>query len=432
MDLKPILDELFAMTFHAGIRPGLERITELCSHLDEPHLRYPVIHVAGTNGKGSTCSMLASILTHAGYKVGLYTSPHIRQFNERIRINGTMISDEDVARLARPLMDQAKSFGGTFFEVTTAMAFQYFAERRVEVAIIETGLGGRFDATNIVQPFLSIITQIDIDHTEYLGTTLPQIAGEKAGIIKQGAPVVIGHRSGIVVNGRPVPDIRDVFVRKAESANTPISFAEDTIYVEMDAIHPDLTMTVSVTNDADRKYYTTDLCGQHQTSNIATVIAALPAISELYFVEEPHIREGLLRVKSTSGLYGRCDLINVDPFTVIDVSHNPGGIAALRDTLIASGKTSNSMQVVFGAMSDKDVAGMIDAIAPLAHTLHLCSPALPRALAVEELLNLALSRGIMNAVAHSSVAHAYKAAIAHGPTVVCGSFHVIDEVMLMC
>lgn len=432
MDLKPILDELFAMTFHAGIKPGLERIADLCTHLNEPHLRYPVIHVAGTNGKGSTCSMLASILTHAGYKVGLYTSPHIRTFNERIRINGAMISDNDVVRLARPLMDRAKSIGGTFFEVTTAMAFQYFAEHRVEVAIIETGLGGRLDATNIVQPFLSIITQIDIDHTEFLGTSLPQIAGEKAGIIKNGAPVVVGHRSGSDMSGRPLPDIRDVFTRKAEAVHTSASFAEDTIYVEMDSIHPDLTMTVSVTNDADRRYYTTDLCGEHQTRNIATVIAALPAICELYFVEEPHVREGLLRVKQTSGLYGRCDMINTDPFTVIDVSHNPGGISALRETLFASGRAPHSMQVVFGAMSDKDVAGMLENIAPLAHTIHLCAPTIGRALPVEELLNLALSLGIMNAVAHSSVAHAFKAAVSHGPTVACGSFHVIDEVVLEC
>ncbi|MCX6140220.1 MAG: bifunctional folylpolyglutamate synthase/dihydrofolate synthase [Candidatus Kapabacteria bacterium] len=425
MDLKPILDELFAMTFHAGIKPGLERIADLCASLHNPHLRYPVIHVAGTNGKGSTCSMLASILTHAGYKTGLYTSPHIRSFNERIRIDGRMISDEDVVRKARPLMDRAKSMGGTFFEVTTAMAFQHFADHRVDIAVIETGLGGRLDATNICQPFLSVITQIDIDHTEYLGSTLVQIAGEKAGIMKEGAPAVIGHRDSL-------GSLRSVFERKAETMHTSVTFAEDTIFVEVDAIHPDLTMTMSVVNDDDLRYYTTDMCGQHQAHNVATVIASLPAIRQVYFIEEQHVRDGLQRVKATSGLYGRCDLLSTNPFVVLDVSHNPGGVAALCEALIASGRDLHSMQVVFGAMADKDVGAMLNAIAPLAHTIHLCAPMIERSLPVEELSSLAIVHGILNTIAHSSVAHACRAAISQGPTVVCGSFHVADEAFLVC
>lgn len=425
MDLQTILDELFAMTFHAGIKPGLERIADLCTYLHDPHLRYPVIHVAGTNGKGSTSSMLASILTHAGYKTGLYTSPHISRFNERIRINGTMISDEDIVRMARPLMDRAKQMAGTFFEVTTAMAFQHFAEHRVDVAIIETGLGGRLDATNICQPLLSIITQIDIDHTEYLGSTLVQIAGEKAGIIKQGAPAVVGHRD-------PNGLLRHVFEHRAEAVHTSVTFAEDTVYVEADAIHPDLTMTMSVVSGDELRYYTTDLCGQHQAHNVSTVIASLPTIRQVYFVEEQHVRDGLQRVKQTSGLYGRCDLISTDPFVVLDVSHNPGGIAALCETLLASGREPNSMQIVFGAMADKDVGGMLTAISPLAHTIHLCAPMIPRSLPVEDLSSLALTYGLANTVAHSSVAHAYRSARALGPTVVCGSFHVADEAVLVC
>ncbi|MBC8124716.1 MAG: bifunctional folylpolyglutamate synthase/dihydrofolate synthase [Candidatus Kapabacteria bacterium] len=423
MDIQPILDKLFAMTFHAGIKPGLERIEDLCSSINNPHLRYPVIHVAGSNGKGSTCSILASILTCAGYKTALYTSPHISRFNERIRVDGVAISDEDIVRLASPLMEKAQENGSTFFEVTTAMAFQYFAERRVDVAIIETGLGGRLDATNICQPFLSIITQIDVDHTEYLGTTLEKIAGEKAGIIKQGAPVVIGHRE-------PLPILRSVFESKAESVHTEIVFAEDSIFVELDAIHPDLTMTISVVGNDELRYYTTDLCGRHQTNNISTVLAAMPIIRTLYFVDDEHVREGLQSVKRYSGLYGRCQLISTDPFTVLDVSHNPGGIAALRETLFAAGRTEHSMQIVFGAMSDKDVGSMLNAIAPLAHTIHFCAPVIPRAMSVEELANLASSHGILNTTSHPSVSLAYSAARSTGPTVVCGSFHVADEVMV--
>ena len=424
MKLQPILDELFAMTFHAGIKPGLERIEDLCLGLNNPHLRYPIIHVAGTNGKGSTCSILASILTRAGYKTGLYTSPHIMRFNERIRVDGVTISDEDVVRMASPLMGKARGNGGTFFEVTTAMAFQYFAERRVDVAIIETGLGGRLDATNICQPFLSIITQIDIDHTEYLGTTLELIAGEKAGIIKQGAPVVIGHRE-------PLPILRGVFERKAENVYTEIQFAEDAVFVELDTIHPDMTMTVSVVGNDELRYYTTDLCGKHQTMNIATAIAALPFIRSLYFVDEEHVREGLQNVTKISGLYGRCQLIANDPFTVLDVSHNPAGVAALCETLFASGRAQQSMQVVFGAMADKDVVSMLKEIVPMAHTIHLCAPSIARSMSVENLAKVATAQGITNTALHESVSHAYHAARAHGPTVVCGSFHVADEVMLV-
>jgi len=418
MNIQSILDELFAMTFHSGIKPGLDRIADLCLYLNQPQLRYPVVHVAGTNGKGSTSAMIASILTKAGYKTGLYTSPHIRRFNERISINGVMISDEDVARMARPLMDRTRSMEGTFFEVTTAMAFQYFAEKRVDAAVIETGLGGRLDATNICQPLISIITQIGLDHTEYLGNTLPQIAGEKAGIIKHGAPAIIGAID---------PSLRSVFQRRADDVGTSITFVTDTVHVEVDAIHPDLTMTVSAVTEEARSYYTTDLCGAHQASNLATVLAALPSLREVYFIDEDHIRDGLRNVKATTGIYGRCELISASPFLMLDVSHNHDGLLALRTTLVDAGYAGACFQVVLGVMADKDVTAMLEAIAPIAQSLHLCAPKVSRAMPVEQLMNLALLRGITNVVAHSSVAHAFRAARSLGSTVVCGSFHVADE-----
>lgn len=420
MSIKPILDELFAMTFHAGIKPGLERITLLCQGLDNPQQRYPVVHLAGTNGKGSTASMLASILASAGYKVGLYTSPHVRLFNERIRIDGVMIGDDDVARLASPLMESARVIGGTFFEVTTAMAFQYFAERRVDVAIIETGLGGRLDATNIVTPILSIITQIDLDHQEYLGTTLPQIAGEKAGIIKPLVPCVVGHRDGL----------RSVFKTKAQEQNAPLSFVADEVHVEVDTIHPDFTMTVCVTRNDTLDYYTTDLCGQHQAQNVATVLASLPILRGLYFIDEEHVRNGLRSVRRSTGLFGRCELVSTDPYCVIDVSHNEGGIRALVNTLMGIGVPARSMQVVFGVMANKDATAMLAAIKPICAVLHVCSPVLVRSLTVEELALLAKSSGIENVEAHASVAEAIIAARRRGSTVICGSFHVADEAVV--
>ncbi|MBU3742734.1 MAG: bifunctional folylpolyglutamate synthase/dihydrofolate synthase [Candidatus Kapabacteria bacterium] len=419
MSIQPLLDKLFAMTFH-GIKPGLDRITSLLDGIDHPQRRYPVIHVAGTNGKGSTCAMLASILQHAGYRVGLYTSPHIRRFNERIRVQGAMIDDADIARLAVPLMDAAAPVGGTFFEVTTAMALQYFAEKRVDVAVIETGLGGRLDATNVVEPILSVITSIDYDHMEYLGNTLEKIASEKAGIIKESTPVVIGDTRR---------ELRQVFERAAAQCHAPITFAHDVLRVEIDTMRQDLTMSVSVIADELLRYYDVDLCGQHQAQNIAAVLAALPSLREVYFIDEQHVRDGLRTVRQTTGLDGRIQLVWHDPTIVMDVSHNPAGIATLVSTLAACGFPPASWQVVFGAMADKDVQGMLQALAPFTASLHVCTPDLPRAMPVSELVNLAHQCNIAPVVPHISVAEACGMAGAMGPTLICGSFHVADEAL---
>lgn len=364
--------------------------------------------------------MLASILTHAGYRTGLYTSPHIRHFRERIRIDGVPISDHDIARYAVPLMSTAHDIGGTFFEVTTAMALQYFADRRVDVVVLETGLGGRLDATNIVHPLLSIITQIDMDHMEYLGPTLTAIAGEKAGIIKADTPVVVGHHG---------KDVRSVFVRKAERERAPIVFAEDVIDVECDRILPDLHMSVAVTSTDDRRYLMTDLAGLHQTRNIATVLTALPVLRQTYHIDDVHVEQGLRRVRAATGLAARCELVQTSVPVIHDVSHNPGGLRALVATLQAAGFERNSTEVVFGAMSDKDVDGMLRELLPIARTLHCCSPHIPRSMSVDELANRAIAVGHTSVTTSHSVADAYTHALTkEAPTVACGSFHVIDEV----
>jgi len=418
MNIDHILDELFAMTFHAGIKPGLERIEHLCEGLEHPQHRYPVIHLAGTNGKGSTSAMIASILVEAGYKVGLYTSPHVRQFNERIRVGNECISNEDIARLAVPLMESAKAVGGTFFEVTTAMAFQYFAERRVDIAVIETGLGGRLDATNVSVPLASIITSIDFDHMEYLGNTLTAIAGEKAGIIKEGAPAIVGRIDA---------SIRGVFERKAASCSASIVFAEDVVGVEVDAIYPDLTMSVSVVKDDVRQYYVADLAGEHQAANIQTVIAALPAIRSVYFIDDEHVRSGLQHMRRNIGLRGRCELYSASPRVVLDVSHNPGGIAALASIMQSSGMQA-PFNIVFGVMSDKDADGMLSALRPLDATIYACAPHIPRSMPHTEVAARASACGHRDVVDCTSVAEATSRAIASGgTTIICGSFHVADE-----
>jgi dihydrofolate synthase/folylpolyglutamate synthase len=421
MNIKPILDELFAMTFHAGIKPGLERITELCERLGDPHLRLNTIHVAGTNGKGSTCSILASILTEAGYNVGLYTSPHVRRFNERIRINGTVISDEDVARLAVPLMEHAKSIGGTFFEVTTAMAFQYFAEKRVDVAVIETGLGGRLDATNVCVPLVSIITAIDYDHMEYLGTTLAQIAGEKAGIIKVSVPAVIGP------NGS---DACDVFERRAEATASELIFAEDVVSVDVDAFYADLSMSVSVIRGDSRQYYVSELTGQHQAANIGTAIAALTVLERSFAIDDEDVRRGLRSIRRNSGILARTQIVSGEPTTIVDVSHNAAGLHALVRTLMDS-RIAGPLHVVFGAMADKDVESMLTEILPLNATLHLCAPHIARSMPVDELAVVAKHVGHERVIEYASVAEAVQGARSLGTSIICGSFHVADEAAIV-
>jgi dihydrofolate synthase/folylpolyglutamate synthase len=417
MNVEQILEDLFAMTFHAGIKPGLERISTLLAGIDNPQLRLNTIHVAGTNGKGSTCSMITSILTEAGYTVGLYTSPHIRRFNERIRINGAAISDADVARLAVPLMEQAKAIGGTFFEVTTAMAFQYFAERRVDVAVIETGLGGRLDATNVCAPLLSVITVIDYDHMEYLGTTIPQIAGEKAGIIKPGVPVVIGP------NGA---EACEVFERRAEGQGSEIIFAEDIVAVEVDACYADLTMSVSAIEGDTRRYYLSELTGRHQAENICTVLGTIPVLQRSFAIDEEDVRCGLSFVSRNTGIAGRTQAVATEPLTIMDVSHNPGGIHSLVQTLIDS-RIEGPLQVVFGAMADKDVEGMLRELLALHPTVHTCAPHVARSMPWPDVAAVAKHVGHEHVISHASVAEAVQAARAMGTTIICGSFHVADE-----
>lgn len=418
MSIAPLLEELFAMTFF-GIKPGLERIETLLAHIGDPHVMLPVIHVAGTNGKGSTCAMLAAILQQAGYKTGLYTSPHITRFNERIRIDGTEISDEDIARLARPLMDAAKPIGGTFFEVTTAMALQYFAEQRVDVAVIETGLGGRLDATNVVTPLLTIITSIDVDHEEYLGSTLTGIAGEKAGIIKADVPCIVTE---------PRLELRSVFEERARRLHAPLTFVDDVLQVDVDSYHPDLTMTVSVIDQNFRYYLTTDLCGPHQARNLAGVLAALPVLRSIYFITVDHARIGLQHVQTATGHTGRIQLRQHEPPLVLDVAHNPAGMKALVETLAACGFAGPSWQVVFGVMADKDADAMLADLRPLTQTLYVCAPDYKRSMTPEELAERAVRNGFDDVRTFGTVADAVRAALeADTATLVCGSFYVAEE-----
>jgi dihydrofolate synthase / folylpolyglutamate synthase len=420
MALQSLLDRLFSRTT-AGIKPGLERTEYLLDVVGNPHHHLPAIHVAGTNGKGSTCSMMASIFRSAGYKTGLYTSPHVRRFNERMRIDGADIDDETLATLAAPLLEEAERIGGTFFEITTVMALQWFAYHRVDVAILETGLGGRLDSTNVVTPLVSIITSIDFDHMEYLGTTLPQIAGEKAGIIKHGVPAVVAE---------PRAELRGVFEQRAAGVGAPIHFVDDSIQVDVDTFHPDLSMTVSALFDDRLEYYTTDLCGSHQARNMAAVLTALPLLSDTYQIAPVHIRDGLMHVRRNTGQGGRIQLLRNDPPLVIDVAHNPAGLAMLVTTLRQCGYSDRQWQVVFGAFADKDVPAMLKALQPAIGTLYACASASERAMPSADLVARAVEAGIPAVLDEGTPGAAVTEALSTGaPVLVCGSFSVIDEVL---
>lgn len=420
MSLQPLLDRLFARTT-AGIKPGLERTEHLLDVVGNPHHHLPAIHVAGTNGKGSTCSMLASVFMAAGYKTGLYTSPHLRRFNERMRINSADIDDDTLATLAAPLLEEAERIGGTFFEITTVMALQWFAANRVDVAIIETGLGGRLDATNVISPLASVITSIDFDHMEYLGTTLDAIAGEKAGIIKPGVPAIVAE---------PRTQLRGVFEKRAALVGAPLQFVDDAMRVEVDTFHPDLSMTVSVLSDDRLDYVTTDLCGEHQARNVAAVMATIPVIADAYDITADHVRHGLMHVRRNTGQRGRIQLLRSQPPIVLDVAHNPAGLAMLVTTLRRCGYPDGSWQVIFGAFADKDVPAMLHALKPAVGTLYACASDSDRATPSNHLASMALEAGIRAVVDEGTPRAAMLEALSmHAPILICGSFSIADEVL---
>ncbi len=421
-DIQVILERLFSL-HRFGIKPGLERTLSLLELLDNPHKKFKSIHVAGTNGKGSTCSMLAAILTSAGYKTGLYTSPHISEFNERIRINGQPISDDDIARLALPLLDESEKAATTFFEITTSMAFAYFAEQNVDIAVIETGLGGRLDSTNVLSPLVSIITSIDLDHTQYLGLTLESITGEKAAIIKPDTPALIAE---------PRTKLRHVFSKRADLVHAPITFIQDVYSAEILHWNRDFSMEINIHSPfGSLKNLQCSVAGNHQINNILATISVLDTIGSDFIINESSIREGLANVGELTGLAARIQLIRDEPPLVIDVGHNPAGLRKLVETLSKCGYSDVKWNLVFGVMADKNVEEMLSILKPITARLYAVSPVYDRALPALEVALKAESVGIYTASVFNSVATAIKEAITtHNPTLIVGSFYLADEAIV--
>jgi len=420
--VKGLLEYLFSL-HRFGIKPGLERIESLLAFLGNPQQSLKCIHVAGTNGKGSVCSLLAGILQSAGYRVGLYTSPHLRQFNERIRINGEMISDADIASLAHIMMPEIEREHTTFFEVTTAMAFAYFAKEQVDIAIIETGMGGRLDATNVIEkPVATVITSIDFDHTEYLGNDLITIAGEKAGIFKEGCPVIIGEeRSELIA----------CFTSHASEKHTGKVFVVNDLcsYTNL-TMHSNLTMHIDCTI-GERQYsqLSADRVGEHQARNMLTALLTVKSLQRHFEIPDHAIRKGIAECMHLTGVKGRIHVLSTSPLIILDVGHNTACLRRLEETLASCGYPNHAWEIVFGVMKDKPIKEMLEILAKMGMTVHCCTPHIERAMNAEELCVMAQAQSI-NAMHHESVGKAVEYAFQkNNPVLITGSFYVADEAL---
>lgn len=334
----PVFEHVGAVAY----KEGLQNTLALDKHFNHPHTNFKTIHIAGTNGKGSCSHSLASILQEAGYKVGLYTSPHLVDFRERIRVNGQCISKERVVKFVEDERKFFEPLHPSFFELTTALAFKYFDEQKVDIAIIEVGLGGRLDCTNIISPILSIITNISFDHTQFLGDTLAKIAGEKAGIIKKGVPVIIGEAN---------EETRPVFQSKANEVNSVIVFAEDNAIVTSSSPIADGGRRYNLSNNST---LIGELSGDYQERNMNTILCACNILKQMNIIKNDDvIAKGLANICKNTGLLGRWQTIQNNPTVVCDTGHNVGGWNYLAPQI--KRQQCNQLRIVFGMVDDKDI-----------------------------------------------------------------------------
>lgn len=360
---------VFHLSGGAAYKPGLENTIRLLDALGNPHLKFKSVHIAGTNGKGSVSHMVAAILQQAGFKTALYTSPHLVDFGERIRIDGLIIDPDFVVRFVADHQELVEAVQPSFFELTMAMAFDYFAQNKVDIAVIETGLGGRLDSTNIILPILSIITNIGFDHTEFLGDTLEKIAYEKAGIIKSGIPVVVGEY---------LPQTRPVFQQKANELNSKIIFVQDTYSLQKLETSPDklLFQYGSDTYDAG-------LTGIYQLKNCATVLAAIEELNLLNFnISSSAIHTGLKEVSKLTGLRGRWEILSDSPLIIADTAHNVQGMTVVVEQL--SRYQEKQIHIVIGMVNDKDISGVLQLL-PQNANYYFTNAQVKRALPASEL-----------------------------------------------
>lgn len=396
---------LFQHVGGAAYKEGLSTTHILDAHFNHPRNQYKTIHIAGTNGKGSCAHTIAAILQHTGLKVGLYTSPHLVDFRERIRINGEMMPQQYVIDFVEEERSFFEPLHPSFFELTTALAFKYFAEQHVDVAVIEVGLGGRLDCTNIISPILSVITNISFDHTQFLGSTLAQIASEKAGIIKHKVPVIIGECNA---------ETRSVFEHKAHEVEAPILFAEDNKEV--------LSSEFSDLYGHKLRHYTTrsfgdiygELTGECQIKNANTILCTLHSLSKIFSVTHEDITYAFEHVCEMTGLRGRWQILQEHPTIICDTGHNTGGWQYLAHQLAQIATSGNKLHIVFGMASDKDIERVMSTL-PHEACYYWTKASVKRATSEQTIANIA-TKYDLHGKTYSNVAEAYEAAVNNAST----------------
>jgi dihydrofolate synthase/folylpolyglutamate synthase len=412
---------LFSRIGEAAYRKDLTNTLSLCAFLGNPERTFKTIHIAGTNGKGSVSHMLAAILQAAGYKTGLYTSPHLHDFRERIRINGEMIPSENVVSFTQQIQPILATLDASFFEVTVAMAFDYFSKEKVDIAVIETGMGGRLDSTNIILPELSVITNIGWDHMQFLGDSLEKIALEKAGIIKEGKPVVIGQEQ---------PTIRAVFEKQATTKNASISFATDHWILQHTKWNKDF-LQIAVKNKDRITHYELELLGIYQQDNLLTVLESISQLKNLSWkIDDIHVVNGLKSTKKMTGFRGRWDILSQSPLTILDVAHNEDGIHQVLKQLPTI--SYENLHIVTGMVKDKAIDKLLR-LFPRNARYYFTNAQLPRALPAAELAAAAHQLGLEGSIyqeVNEAISAAREAAHPKDLVLICGSIFIAAEVEL--
>lgn len=412
---------MFTRQGAAAYKPNLDNTLALCKALGNPEKKLKCIHIAGTNGKGSCSHMLAAVLQEAGYKTGLYTSPHIVDFRERIRINGQKIPKNKVVGFAEKIQTSIQTLQPSFFEMTVAMAFSHFAEEQVDIAIIETGLGGLLDSTNVIKPILSVITNISFDHTDLLGKELSDIASQKAGIIKPNTPVIVGEKR---------PETHFVFTQKASDANSKLIWAEEEYQVAESRVeNQQLSIWLLATKSQQTLSLSLDLVGQYQEKNICTVMTALSQLQHLHFpISEIAIQKGLRDVKKITGLRGRFDILQQSPTLITDVAHNEAGIRMVLEQI--NTLSHHTLHIITGFVKDKDVQQVLS-LFPSKAIYYFTQAPIPRALPYAELKSLAESKGLQGQgfpSVLSAFEQAQKNANKEDIILITGSFFILEEI----
>jgi len=427
MDYAQTLDYIFAKLpmysriGAAAYKADLDNTIKLCEALGDPQKKFKSIHIAGTNGKGSVSHALAAILQTAGYKTGLYTSPHLKDFRERIKVNGMMCEEDfvvDFVERIKPLIEEIEP---SFFEITVAMAFEYFVSQKVDIAVIEVGLGGRLDSTNIITPELSIITNIGWDHMNLLGDTLEKIAFEKAGIIKENIPAVIGET---------MKETKPVFEKMASEKNAPIFFAQEKRYVtDWNYEHHQLQVNVADIKTDSREIYKLDLTGIYQTKNLITILeAAYQLHLQGWNADEKIVASALQHVKRLTGLHGRWEIIQENPAVILDVGHNEDGVKQIVEQLELM--TFNNLHIVIGMVKDKAINKVLSLL-PQTANYYFTKAQIPRAMNENELAETAAAVGLQGkpfSEVNEALTAAKQNAHKDDLILVCGSVFLVGEV----